>query len=123
MNNRRIGTISLNSKGKGFVEIEGQELDIPVEPRDIATALPGDTVEIELYKGFRGDEYGKVLRVIERKKTQFVGTIILGENTSWYINDPENYADLKGAFLLLAPDDRRSNIIIKLDKNTIYETH
>jgi ribonuclease R len=116
MNNKRIGTISLNSKGKGFVMIEGQELDIPVEPRDISTALPGDTVEIELYSGFRGAEYGKVLRVIERKKTQYVGTIIKGENTSWYNQDPESYADLKDV-LVLAPDDKRANIIIKIDQD------
>lgn len=114
MNNKLIGTISINAKGKGFVEVEGREEDIQVEAEHILTSLPGDTVEIELYTGFKGFTFGKVLRVIERKKTQFVGTIMKGENTSWFQQDPEGYHDLEG-ILVLAPDDRRANIVIKLD--------
>ncbi|HEY1037425.1 MAG TPA: RNB domain-containing ribonuclease [Candidatus Paceibacterota bacterium] len=121
MNNKLIGTISLNAKGKGFVEVEGREEDIPVESYDILTALPGDTVEVELYKGFRGAEYGKVLRITERRKTQFVGTLIKGENTSWYNQDPEGYSDIKDTFVL-APDDRRANVIIKVSSPDARES-
>lgn len=121
MNNKLIGAISLNAKGKGFVQVEGREEDVPVEAQDIATALPGDTVEIELYNGFRGAEYGRVTKVMERRKLQFVGTIMKGENTSWYIQDPEGYGDIKDTHVL-APDDRRANIIIKISSPDARES-
>ncbi len=101
MNNRLTGVISLNSKGKGFVDIEGREESIPVEPEDIGIALPGDTVEIETYTGFKGLLYGKVKKIIERKKMQFVGTIT--KNTAEH-----------GPDFILVPDDRRPNIVIDI---------
>ncbi len=107
MHNKLTGVISLNAKGKGFVEIEGREEDIPVEPEDTGLALPYDTVEIETYTGFRGLLYGKVVKVIERKKTQFVGTV--------FPNAPEHIAANPGApEYVLVPDDRRANVEIEL---------
>jgi len=104
MNNKLTGIISLNTKGKGFVEIEGQEESIPVEPEHTSIALPGDTVDIETYKGFRGETYGKVLKIVQRKKLQFVGTVM--PNTG-------NTQPGAPAFFL-TPDDKRSNIEIEL---------
>lgn len=103
MNNTLIGVLSLNAKGKGFVRIEGREEDIPIEPADIGLALSGDTVEITTAPGFKDVLYGKITRIVERKKLQFVGTIVLNDNPA------------PGApkFALL-PDDRRANIEIEL---------
>lgn len=103
MNNTFVGTLSLNAKGKGFVRIEGREEDIPVEPADIGLALSGDTVKIETASGFKGILYGKVTEIVERKKMQFVGTIILNDNPN---PGAPKYA--------LTPDDRRANIEIEL---------
>ena len=101
MHNKLTGTISLNAKGKGFVRIEGREDDIPVEPEDVSIALPGDTVEIETYTGFKGLLYGHVTGIVERKKEQFVGTIYKHPDTT------------KTGFVLV-PDDRRANVTIAL---------
>lgn len=103
MHNRLTGVLSLNAKGKGFVRIEGREEDVPVEPEDIKLALSGDIVEIETYKGFKGLLYGKVVKIVERKKLQFVGSIVPNDNPA------------PGApkFALL-PDDKRANIEIEL---------
>lgn len=113
MNNTFVGVLSLNAKGKGFVRIEGQEDDIPVEPADIGLALSGDTVEIQATPGFKGLLYGKITRIVERKKLHFVGTIILNDNPA------------PGApKYVLSPDDRRANIEIELvgiDKNAVAE--
>ncbi|MCF7865233.1 MAG: RNB domain-containing ribonuclease [Candidatus Pacebacteria bacterium] len=103
MNNTFVGILSLNAKGKGFVRIEGREEDIPVEPTDIGLALSGDTVEVETAPGFKGILYGKITRIVERKKMQFVGTIIPNDNPA---PGAPKYA--------LQPDDRRSNIEIEL---------
>lgn len=103
MNNTFVGILSLNAKGKGFVRIEDREEDIPVEPTDIGLALSGDTVEVNTAPGFKGILYGKITRIVERKKMQFVGTIILNDNPA---PGAPKYA--------LQPDDRRSNIEIEL---------
>lgn len=101
MHNELIGIISLNAKGKGFVRIEGREDDVPVEPEDTGIALPGDTVKIETYTGFRGAMYGHVTAIIERKKTQFVGTVY-------------KHPDPAKTGFIVVPDDRRANVTIAL---------
>lgn len=105
MHNQLTGIISLNAKGKGFVRIEGREDDVPVEAEDIGLALPGDTVTIETYKGFKDTLYGKVLHIVERKKTQFVGTIFSNEYHNENPQAPE---------FVLIPDDKRTNIDIEI---------
>ncbi len=104
------GTISVNTKGKGFVRLEsraklGREGDVPVQPEDIGEAFQGDTVEVTLYKGFRGLEHARVERVLEQKKNTFVGTIT---------NDPSN-----PEVYFFEPDDKRTNVIIEIDKKSM----
>jgi len=99
------GTISINGRGKGFVRLEsradqGREGDVPVQPEDIGAALPGDTVEVELYKGYRGMEFAHVHRVLEVKKDTFVGTL-------------HTEASRPGS-IFFEPDDKRANVIIEI---------
>lgn len=101
-----IGVISLNGKGKGFINTEDQEESIPVEAEDTSTALPGDTVEAETYMDFKGVAYGKVTKIIERKKTQFVGTVIYDEEFG---------------HLLVNPDNAKTNIEIVIPKSDKYD--
>jgi ribonuclease R len=84
------GVISLNGKGKGFINVEGIEDSYPVETEDTSTALPGDTVEAETYLDFKGKEFAKVTNIIERKKTQFVGTVIYDEEFGHFLVNPDN---------------------------------
>lgn len=113
------GTISINSKGKGFINFPKEdgargdrENDIPVQPEDTLNALSGDTIEATTYKGFRGDTYAKITKVLERKKTTFVGELFPS-------------AKIPGAFYL-EPDDHRAAIAILIrdvaDKNFIVES-
>ena len=99
------GVISLNNKGKGFIDVEDQEENIPVEPEDISTALPGDTVEAETYTGFKGAEYAKVTKILERKKDKFVGTVVFDEESG---------------HLLVTPDNLKVNIEIVIPKSDKY---
>src|SRR5437764_300531 len=98
-----IGIISLNSKGKGFVSLPDAAKnaeDIVVQPENIGLAVHGDTVEVETFKGFRGATEGKVVDVVERQKSKFVGTIMQGTKdvSSFY----------------LEPDDHRAHITLRL---------
>ncbi|MEI6042742.1 MAG: ribonuclease R [bacterium] len=100
-----IGKISLNNKGKGFIDVEDREESIPVEVQDVSTALPGDTVEAETYSDYRGTLYGKVTSIVERKKIQFVGTVVFDEESG---------------HLLVKPDNLRANIEIVIHKSEAY---
>jgi len=99
------GIISLNLKGKGFINVEGEEQSYPVEVNDTSTALPGDTVEAITYADFKGVKYAKVTMIIERKKTQFVGTVVFDEESG---------------HLLVDPDNAKTNIAIVVDKSDKY---
>lgn len=119
MQNTLIGVISLNAKGKGFVDVEGKEESIPVEAEDTDIALPGDTVQIELYTGFKGAQYGKVVKVLERKKTTFVGSLVVDQNPP---EESKTRASKSNSpVFLLMPDDRRSNISIEVIDPTAKE--
>lgn len=103
--NKITGIISLNGKGKGFINVAEVEDSYPVEAEDTSTALPGDTVEAETYVDFKGKEYAKVTKIVERKKAQFVGTVIYDEEFG---------------HLLVNPDNARLNIEIVIPKSDKY---
>ncbi len=70
------GIIDITSRAVGYVAIEGFEQDIEIPHERLNTALPGDTVSIELDRGVRGRrQTGRVTRVLERRLKNAVGVI------------------------------------------------
>lgn len=68
--------LSVNSRAVGFIADEKNKEDIRIETEHLNTALNKDEVEIELLSGrVRGQRTGKVVRIVKRAKTRFVGTI------------------------------------------------
>jgi ribonuclease R len=85
------GIISVTRKGIGYIEIPGLPEDVEIPPEQINRAFNKDVVEIELLpKAPDTRQQGRVVRVVERSKTDFVGEIV----------------EDKGK-LYLEPDDRR----------------
>ena len=70
------GTIDIIASGAGYVRL-GTERgdDLYVQQRDIGTALHGDTVLVKLMDGRGSRLEGKVLSVLKRRRTEFVGTL------------------------------------------------
>jgi ribonuclease R len=69
------GKIRVTGKGVGYFSIPDVEVDIEIQPENINTALNGDMVKIELLaKEIYGRKQGRVTEIINRRKTQFVGT-------------------------------------------------
>src|SRR3989344_7453545 len=91
------GVISVSSRGTGYVPLEGVEQDIEIPPEGLNTALHGDRVEIVLGRKERGRRTGKVTRIVERSRTEFVGTL-MREGGTW----------------LLKADDRRLYVGIRI---------
>ena len=68
------GTIDFNQTGNAYVKVAGFDDDIFIHSKNVKDALQGDTVLIVTYK-FKGKKIeGSVLEVMERKRTEFVGT-------------------------------------------------
>ncbi|MAZ72017.1 MAG: ribonuclease R [Flavobacteriaceae bacterium] len=74
--NYHTGKMDITGRGRGFVIVEGLEDDIQVSNKNLNKALNGDTVEVYVFKRKRGGRMeGEVTKIIERKRTEFVGTI------------------------------------------------
>src|SRR4051812_16522137 len=70
------GTIKVTGKGVGyFKDPNDLKSDFEIQPEAMNTALNGDTVKIEITdKEVYGRKQARVLEILERKKTFFVGT-------------------------------------------------
>lgn len=70
--NFKIGTLIVNRKGFGFVDI-GNDNDIFISPSNMNSAIHGDKVVVEIISKNGVDQEGRIHRVIERKTNVFVG--------------------------------------------------
>jgi ribonuclease R len=86
------GTLRMNPKGFGFLEVEGASDDLYIREANTGNALDGDLVLAGLSAPKRGDRRreAEVLEVIERRRNKVVGTF-----------------SKKGHFAFVVPDDNR----------------
>ena len=81
------GTISIAVKGFGFVTVDNMKTDVFIAPNMTQQALNGDRVKIQVLKQGKTRVEGKVIEVIERERTQFVGTIQMHEKFAFLLPD------------------------------------
>src|ERR1700679_3847168 len=76
------GKLDIARSGMGFVIVEGMEKDILVRPNIFDRAFDGDTVRVQIAKGAGREKRieGKVIDVVERKQTDFIGNIQLSKD-------------------------------------------
>jgi ribonuclease R len=91
--NPYIGTIRVTGKGVGYFPIPNSDEDFEIPPEQINTALNRDTVRVEDLR--RTSPYGRkqarVAEIIERRKTEFVGTF---DNGYLIPDDKRMYRDI-----------------------------
>lgn len=75
-----VGTIDFNQRGAAYLILEGMDDDIFIHANNTGKAFQKDTVKVELYNR-QGKVEGKVIEVVERKRTEFVGTVDVGKST------------------------------------------
>lgn len=64
------------------------EKDIYVKTRDLGTALHGDTVKVSIFSSRKGSSpEGKVVEVVNRSRTRFVGRVEISPNYAFVIPD------------------------------------
>lgn len=92
----------IRGKGTGFFTVDGEKEDAVIERDNLGLALDGDIVEVELQKPVQGERrQGKVLKVLERARDEFIGTVKTDDGT-----------------FRLIPDSRRIHVKLLLPKAT-----
>lgn len=84
------GLLSVNKKGFGFVKVD-QDREFYINERNIKDAFNGDTVLIEKIKSSKkGKEEARIVRVIERGSTRYVGEVKQGRKDLYVeVDDPK----------------------------------
>jgi len=83
------GVIMVRGKSVGFVPVPGLDEDVVIPTESLSFAIDGDIVEIEIFPKVQGKrQEGKVLRVISKKYTEFIG--ILQKKPEGYKLLPDN---------------------------------
>lgn len=94
--NYYTGKVDIAGRGQGYIIVEDLEEDIYVKSKNLNKALNGDIVEVYVFKRKKGGKTeGEVTKIIERKRTEFVGTIQVQENFAFVdITDYKMYTDI-----------------------------
>ena len=94
--NYYTGIADVTSRGQAYIVIDDLEEDIFVNQKNINHALHGDTVEVYIFKRNRGGKpEGEITKILERKKTDFVGVIKIQERFAFVeCQDIKMYTDI-----------------------------
>ena len=81
------GTLDVTRSGIGYVVIANSNGDVLVRQGDFNTALHGDTVLVKVVKENlnSGRKEGKILEVLSRKQTEFIGHLQLSTNFAFFV--------------------------------------
>ena len=82
------GVMHINKKGFGFVEVGNDTEDIFVSADNVNGAIHGDIVLVEaISKKSSKDIEGRILRIVKRAVTRYIGEINFGKNNGYVIPD------------------------------------
>jgi ribonuclease R len=117
------GKIEITRSGMGYVIVDNNAIDIMVRPSDMSNALNGDIVRVKITRenGRTGKKEGKVVEVVERRQTEFIGHIQLSDKFAFFVPDtdkpmPDIFIPLQ--YLNGAKNkDRVSAKLVKWDKD------
>src|SRR3989338_5743197 len=111
------GTIKITAKPIGFFTPEGRDPardkknrseDVVIYEENLNTALDKDKVEIEIIEKDRERKKGKVTKILERNKTNFVGTL---ENAgSGFVFVPDDWKFYKRVDLPIVTPDAKAGL-------------
>lgn len=89
--NSFVGILDITRSGMGYVVVEGLQKDILVRPSDFNRAFHGDKVKINITSenNRTGRVQGVVTDVLERKQSEFMGTIEVSRDFAFFIADSQ----------------------------------
>ncbi len=91
--NTVTGKIDISRRGTGYLITEVFDEDVRIPSKHLGTALQDDKVKVELFnKGRKDRQEGKVVEVLERGKSIFVGTLNKQGKQNYLIKPDEKSA-------------------------------
>ena len=113
------GIMRVNKKGFGFVEVDNLEEDIYISSDNMNGAIHDDVVLVEITSKMNLDRLeGRVLKIIERRITRYIGLINFDKNGIGHITLDDNKIKLD----IEIPKDKALNavdghkVVVTLDK-------
>jgi len=79
------GKLDVASSGVGYVMVEGNDKDVFIKRKDMASAMNGDTVSIEITRFNKNKPEGIILEVVERNQSEFLGRFEKLENFGFVV--------------------------------------
>jgi ribonuclease R len=101
------GTIDIIGSGGGYVRLEGDDSgeDVYIHPGNVGMALHGDRVRVHIGGGRGSRPEGRVLEVIQRRRTEFVGAIHKQQGRLVLVADDQR---VQRPFLIPAADSKEA---------------
>ncbi len=81
------GEIQITQRGSAFLLAKDEKGDIYISAGNTNQAMNGDTVRVAITKAGSTRREGKVIEIVTRERTQFVGTLDVKEKFAFFIPD------------------------------------
>lgn len=69
------GKVDMTSTGTAYIVSDETEEDVVIPAKKTLNAMHGDIVKVRIFPRGKGKQEGEIIEVVERAKTEFVGTI------------------------------------------------
>lgn len=90
-----VGVLDMSQKGYGFVISDESDEDVFVAGSNLNKALHGDKVKVFLHaQSKRKRPEGEIVEILERGRTNFVGTIEMSRNFAFLVTSGKNTFDI-----------------------------
>jgi ribonuclease R len=96
------GELQISRQGSGFVVLSKAEKDVFIASHNLGQAIHGDIVKVVLNKKGSGRPEGRIVEVVSRERTQFVGNIQIYDKHA-----------------ILMPDNAKTGIEIHIPKEKL----
>lgn len=81
------GKVDMTSTGAAYIVSDESDDDIYVAQKYLNGILNGDIVKVSLLPSRKGKKEGKIIEVVKRSRTEFVGTIQLSQRFAFLVPD------------------------------------
>ena len=115
--NYYTGRVDMAGRGQGYIIVEELEEDVLVKNKNLNKALHGDTVEVYVFKRRKGGKTeGEITKIIERKRTEFVGTIDIQERFAFVeMTDHKMHTDIFVPKKNINGAQQGEKVLVKID--------
>ncbi|MAN58289.1 MAG: ribonuclease R [Flavobacteriaceae bacterium] len=116
--NYHTGRVDLTSRGQGYIVVEGLDDDIFVSNKNLNKALNGDIVEVYVFKRKRGGKSeGEITNIVQRKRTEFVGTIDIQKTFAFVsCTDYNMYTDIFVPVSNIGEAKNGQKVLVEIEK-------